>query len=246
MKYLLRLFLLLLFPCNLSTPVDAAIVRFDFAGEVTNVFDNDPGTNPDLIFGTPVTDGMSVTGFFYLDDAAAQTDGFVGLTGTAAQYDQNLIEGFQINLGGSIFESTGVYNTAVINDFTSAVGQTPLDAFVISDGVSTGFTDITGTEILVNGSPESGRIGIQFDDADATAFSSDSLPSTLNLSDFESITATIDGEEPFPGGAPFVYSVDFSINSITATAVPEPSTLAVLGIAGTSLMARSRSRRRRD
>ncbi|MCC9644400.1 PEP-CTERM sorting domain-containing protein [Rhodopirellula sp. JC740] len=200
-----------------------------------------------MIFGNLITDGMSVTGFFFLDDAAPQTDGFAGLTGSAAQYDQNVTQGFQINIGGSTFESTGVYNTAVINDFTSAVGQTPLDAFVVADGVSTGFADITGTEILVNGSPGSGRIGIQFDDADATAFSSDGLPTVLNLSDFESITATIDGEEPFPGGgAPFVYSVDFSVDTISVTAVPEPSMLAALGIAGTSLMARSRSRRRRD
>ena len=222
----------------------SAIVRYDFTGEITSAIDNDPPTTPAIIFGTEIAIGDAVTGFFEFDTAAAETASQPG----ASAYNQSPPLMFQIQVEGSVFRNDGVFATSVGNDLDFG-GGTIADAFAISDGVETNVPDLTGTMIVVDDILRDGRISLQFNDFDATAFISTALPSSLNLADFElsplslgvpGATGRIFGTEPSGQVNPFVYSAEFSIDSLTLTAVPEPTAMAFCGLAGICGLSRRR------
>ncbi len=96
----------------------------------------------------------------------------------------------------------------------------------------------------MDGAPEAARFDITFTDDDATAFSSAMLPTTLDLGSFELAEGTIRGTRPSGQANPLFYQVTFRIDTITATAVPEPSAATFLACCGTVAVVVFRRRRR--
>jgi len=220
---------------------NGALLQFDFTGTITTAFDNDPGSNPDTVFGAILDSGDPVVGFFTLDTNAAETDSADGLTGSASAYEHNLPFKISVEMGGVTFQSDGQFLASVVNDFTTMPGEDPFDIFGTSDGVEGSNPDITGVTVLVNDVVKDGRISLQFNDLSATAFDSTSLPTTLNLGDFDSSEGRFIGSEP--GG--LFYFATFSIDTIEASAVPEPSSAALAGVVALGLIA-VRHRRRKQ
>ncbi|MCC9602265.1 hypothetical protein LOC67_17055 [Stieleria sp. JC731] len=237
-------YLFSLFALTTGTCADAAIISYEFSGTVTSVFDNNFSDSQNLIFGTPVTVGDSVSGIFTYDDNAPLIGPIAVPSGSASQFTQIQPQSISVSIAGLQIGSLGDFTTVVADDVEFAPGA-PLDLFSIWDGEPQGFSPFTGTEIMANGEVETGGIGLSFQDTDGTAFGSSGLPAALNLGEFETAYGRIDGSEPFPGGgAPSLYSIDFSIDSISVTAIPEPS--CILPLAGlAAILCHSRRRRRR-
>ncbi|QDT07661.1 hypothetical protein K227x_60890 [Rubripirellula lacrimiformis] len=225
----------------LSSSADAAIVRFDFDGTVFRRFNNGLPDASD-IFGLSVTTGDAVSGSFTIDTAATVFGSLTGsVSGAAAGYTQTLPGGIRVELAGGTFTSDGDYATSIAHDFQDGTNPTAFEQFALSDGVSSGSQNITGDTILLNANPETARLGFTFQDNDFAAFSSTTLPTSLDLSLFEIASGAISGTRPSGQTNPFFYSVEFSIDSITATAVPEPSSMALLAsVAGVAMVLRRR------
>jgi len=209
----------------------AELVSFVFTGTVTAAFDNDINTDPDDIFGAVADVGDSLTGQFTIDTSApvsGSVPGFGG-QGTASAYNQNSASAkISVVIDGVAFESDGVFLASVANDYVPFSGTPPSDIFAIGDGVEPGGTDITGETILVDGSVETGRVSLQFNDDSFSAFSADSIPPTLNLADFNQIEGRVNGTNSAGVFGFLTYQVD----SLTVVAVPEPAAAMVLfGIA---------------
>lgn len=228
---------------TISSQANADLVQFNFTGTISAAFDNDPGSNPDTVFGAVVGVGDSVSGFFSYDTNAAETDSVTGLTGGGSSYHQNLPYKIHVEMDGVVFESDGLFDTTVLNDFTFASGQTPIDIFGTADGVEGSQADVTGVTMFVDGVAQDGRIGLQFNDDDATAFASTALPTAFNLSDFEFAEGRIVGTDS--GGIFHFATFNFTSLEAATASVPEPSSLSLLGMATLGLISFRRSRRRR-
>lgn len=228
-KMMVTAFAGLLFPLLIGNFATAAIVQFDFVGTVTNRFNNGL-PDPSDIFGLSVEMGDAVTGSFTIDTSVTPfltIDGAIG--GSAAGYMQMPPLGISVNLAGGVFSSDGNFSSATVNEFQNDAMFPPSEQFGVSDGVSSGTQDVSGDTILLDGSPETARLAITFTDFDLTAFSSTMLPTSLDLSQFEISEGTVSGTRPSGQANPFFYQAAFRIDSITATAIPEPSAIAFLG-----------------
>ena len=225
-----------------GTSANAEIVRFDFTGSVTNRFNNGL-PNPADIFGLTINVGNAVTGSFTIDTGASifgTANGAVG--GTGVGYTQIAPRDMRATLAGGLFTSNGDFASTILNDFQNSVNFPPADQFGLSDGVSDGVPNTTGLTILLNGNQETARMAFNFEDNQATAFNSTSLPTTLNLSVFETAQGTITGTRPSGNVNPFFYSVAFRMDTITATVVPEPASVALLWFACGGVMLNNRRR----
>jgi hypothetical protein len=206
----------------------AAIITFNYTGTVNNRFNNGL-PDPSDIFGLTVNVGDAVTGSFTLDTAAPLFGSLNGaLSGSAAGYTQSLPLNIRANLGGGLFTSEGDFASSIANDLQDNATFPVFEQLSISDGVSSGFQNITGDTILLNGNQETARFALTFTDNDATAFDSILLPTSLDLGEFEIAEGTISGTRPSGQANPLFYSATFSIDTLTVSAVPEPSTMAFL------------------
>ena len=88
--------------------------------------------------------------------------------------------------------------------------------------------DLSGTNFLANGSPVSnGTIGVQFIDTTASLYNSTLLPTSLDLADFDLVDGIISSFDD----AGFVSQISFSVDTLEASSVPEPSCLVLLMLA---------------
>jgi hypothetical protein len=230
-----------------GTAARAELVRFAFEGTVTNRFNNGLPDASD-IFGLSVNVGDAVHGSFTIDTAATVFGSAVGAAGgSAAGYTQVAPQDMQVFLAGGVFSSIGDFASSIANDYQDNPLFDPFEQFTVHDGVSSGSPNLTGDTILLDGSPETARMRLEFTDLDATAFDSTALPDSLNLADFEIAEGTISGTRPSGQFNPFFYQATFRVNSISSSvvAVPEPSMVAALCgvVAAVSLRNRRRHRR---
>lgn len=227
-------FSLLLFLHSGIEYVQADIFSFNFTGRVTET----SGTT----FGAVANVNDPLTGSFTIDTDAAVTNTLPGAggAGSTVVYNQTVAAAkFSVTVDGVVFESDGVLQTSVANDFAFFAGAPPIDFFVIGDGVETGLANTTGDTILVDGSQQLGRVSLQLSDDTASAFGSTSLPSSFALSDFDQIQGRINGTDSQGQFGSLTYQLD----SLTATAVPEPSASLLLAslVAALSVLRRRRS-----
>lgn len=221
----------------------AEVVRFDFDGTITNRFNNGLPDASD-IFGLTVNVGDAVSGYFTIDTSATQFGSFNGsVGGSAVGYTQSQPLEINVNLGSGVFTSDGDFASSIANDFQDNANSPPFEQFSVSDGVSSGTQNVSGETILLDGNQETARLSISFTDNEATAFNSTMLPTSLDLSMFEISEGTISGTRPSGQFNPFFYQAAFRIDSISAVAIPEPSSMAFVG--GVTVLVVSRRRRRR-
>ncbi len=235
---------LAMFVIGSSSKAKAELVRYDFTGTVTNAFDNNFADPNVLLYDTVVAVDDNITGYFFLNTSAtpyATIDGDVA--GSGAGYAQAVPQGFRFQINGSTLTNEGAYNAGIANDYVPVLGALPFESLAISDGEQDTWVSQQGTQINVDGNLEDGYMSLQFNDNDATAFSSTDLPSTIDLADFEIASGTVRGTRPTgTGGAPFSYSLDFTVETLSVTAIPEPGSLAVLS--GLGVIVSTRRRRR--
>lgn len=212
-----------------SSAADSATIRYDFDGTIVNRFNNGL-PDPSDIFGLTVEVGDSVSGSFTIDTDAPVFGSLNGsISGAAAGYTQSPPQTLSVDLAGGVFSSDGVFASSIANDFQDDLSFPPFEQFSVSDGVSSGSADVSGSTIQLNGGSETAQLSLTFTDNDTTAFNSVALPTSLTLADFEIAEGTISGTRPSGNINPFFYQATFQIDSITATAIPEPSTLWASG-----------------
>lgn len=183
----------------------AETVQFDFTG---TVFFTD-GT----LGGVDV--GTALTGRFSYDTSAEASSVF---DTTAAIYNLGAETTMSITLGDYNF--VGGYANVFVVD---GVGSNAYDSFAIGAGYPTFFQNgvpVADGLLAITLSSKVGNTGV---------LNSLSLPSTLDVSAFdETDTGFTYGEIRLGGNS--VNAVSFQVNKITATAVPEPGTAALMGL----------------
>lgn len=197
-----------------ANPSRAALISFDFTAE----FDS---ASLDLLgagYGTG-----DITGSVSYDTAAtdlrsSDDDGFYVPAPGAISFSGG-------GNSGAVANSTGIYDILVSND---RFGQDNLlfrgKSRLSGRGLASSSTLATGWFIT--------RITLSLIDPTGTAFSSDSLPATLNLSDFEvkrfgvNLTSTSSFTE-----AAAIYTLNtLSVSSDDPVSVPAPATLLLFGL----------------
>jgi len=226
----------LILVCSLASLGHAQVVRYDITGFVTFADDSASTTATSLVFGAQANAGSPVAGFFELDLSAPQTgsSNFGGLSGSVSTFDFNSPLNVVLNLGGIQFESDGTYVAAVANDLVDPYDGSAFDGFAVGDGLvdatSGTLTGLSGTTFLADGIPISnGTFALQFIDTTASLFNSTSLPTSLDLADFDLVDGLISS---FDDGASF-RQISFSIDTLEVASVPEPSGLVLLLMAAT-------------
>ena len=238
---ILRVFYLLLL-CGMSAIANAQILRYDFSGTVLSASATDPTATNQDIFGTITSPGDPYTGFFEVDLSAPSTVVIPGMVGgSAVGYDMSPSLRFQILLNGVTFENDGTFFVGVVNDFTDDSTIQPIDFLTVFDGVDpvVAGADFVGSTFLADGASQAGALNLGFINSTATAFSSTALPSNLSLSDFDFNTSNgfISGLDDNMNQI----GVNFTIDEISVTAVPEPG--SVCFVAATALGVLRRRRR---
>jgi hypothetical protein len=195
---------------------DATTLTFNFTGTVLS---ND--FNP---FGITDLTGTPVTGSFSYDSGTADTDADPT---TGLYLQQNLTFNFAFASGATV-TNDGDFIVLVFNDRPG-----------VGDGLQVG----SEHPALVNGVLESSAsAALLLADLTQTAFSTDALPTTLDLADFAFRRGSlVDADREGVG-------INFGINTLTAAAVPVPEagTLALLAGGLSPLIRRSaRSRVRK-
>lgn len=235
-----RVLCMLLF-CGLSATANAQILRYDFSGTVDAASAMDPTATSQNIFGAITSPGDAYTGFFEIDLGSPQDVVIPGtVSGSAIGYEINPPLRMQLLLNGVTFENDGTFLAGVTNDFSDDASFPAVDALSIFDGVDPLFPgeDFVGSTFLAGGVQQSGIFAITFSDESANAFSSSDLPSNLNLSDFGffgagGIISGLDDDMNQIG-------INFFIDSISVTAVPEPSSFCFVAVSAVVVLRRRR------
>lgn len=211
MKTLIKI--LLLNTLIISTPISAAIVKINFQAEITNIninkfvyTNNNFSQVGDIINGSFSYDtnaplnGPTITNFYYQqpDTATFGVDMNVGTVGVLKENGNGYSVSMTIN-----FQNSSLYNGA--------------HSFSMSSST------------LTDDWP--GGLGAQFNltliDTTGTAFSSNALPNSLNLSDFDYKSFTIND---WNSGTD-EWSIQTNLTQLSVAAVPVPSSI-VLFISG--------------
>jgi hypothetical protein len=231
------------------TDAVAIPVSYNFTtGMATSAIDTDPsgatagGLNADLL---AILAGLTVTGSFVYDSDSAVTTVVHDSTGTQTQYlyDSALTNlvgtvggfGFSDPAGRIQLSDDGILlptpTGPVMRDLLQlSGGSTDLIGFTID---SLGLTLRNARLFWIEGNP-SGLAGESVPDILTSYELPALLPSTLGLFGF-----TLGS----PDGSPRFSNVTFSSLSVTPVSVPEPSTLALLGLGGLLLFG---ARQRRE
>jgi hypothetical protein len=192
----------------LASPAAAATITVSFSGTIDFV--------PSQIASGPFEAGDPVSGSFQIDSATPDGD---------AEPTEGSYEGAVSNLSFEIGGYSGAGAGENELHMRDGEGFVVDNFFVQSDF---GGPDVAGFppfHFLVN-----------LGDTDNTVFTSDAIPASLDLAEFEIasvILGFLDGNS--------VYNVDASITSLTYT-VPEPASFALLALGASALTARRRRR----
>ncbi|MEM8913432.1 MAG: hypothetical protein AAGC97_16820 [Planctomycetota bacterium] len=207
---------------SFRSSASAGVIRFDFVGTVA-ALDNNAAAGSTL-FGVPVGLGDSLEGSFHIDMAVAPyATGTGAISGDLAGYRYDAADGFEIQLNTGVFQSEGIVNAFVADDWVFSPTIPASDFFGLDDGASGTFDSGSGSQILVNGASASGYMSVILEDRDADQFGSSALPIALDRSLFERAEGQITGTELSDTGELLTYVTVFTIDAMTATAVPEPS-----------------------
>lgn len=200
----------------------AALVSYNFSGTVTEVDDSiAPLAN---VGGITVGDAFTGSFQFETNDAGPDLNagnpniGVYSLAGSATSFMTLTIDGLTFVAGpGSVQVHNNVLSAlSPVSDALFYAGG-PLD--VLPAGWS--FSPPAGS-----------NVGIAFIDPTGTAFASDALPTTFDPSDwFASELFLSFTNVTFPGGSDSNVDVTGAVN-LTPAAVPEPSSLMLLGLIG--------------
>ena len=190
----------------------ADLVEFTFNGSVTSVFDLDqaPSTHP--LQSAAAGDAFSLTYVFESSTADTNAAADTGSYGGA-------IQSASVSVGSNVFEYDFLSNGLIV------VGNNllgPTDRY----GASVSGSDANGNSLFTD---------LLLTDSTATVFSTDALPLTLDVSDFNIRSGSL--ELPFAsttaGGEDFA-EIRFRVNSATVSVVPLPGA-ALLGLVGLAL-----------
>jgi hypothetical protein len=171
------------------------------------------------------TDGDLASGFFQIESTTADTvpaNPDVGFYPGPTSWSFTFGSYTATSAGGTAQDYVRIDNDLVLG--------------ITIDLYSAEAFDVSGAAI---GSFEPTRLGFSLNDANTTAFSSDALPTSLDLADFsQGGRASIRFDDPVSMTSATVTVV------LTSVTVPEPGALALLGLAGLGLAA-ARARRSR-
>jgi hypothetical protein len=188
----------------LVSPAGAATITVGFTGTITFV--------PMQIASGPFEVGDPITGSFQIDSATPDGEA----APTEGSYE-GAVSNLSFSFGG--YSGTGAGENELHMRDGSGV---QVDNFFVQSEV--GGSDVAGFPAF--------HFLFDLGDTANTVFSSDGIPASLDLADFEIrnlILGFIDGNS--------VYNVSGTISSLTYD-VPEPGALALLGLAGLALAAR--------
>jgi hypothetical protein len=207
MKKLILPFAMFITILYLPMPIHAAIISYGFSGSVTQVTDPD-----NLLSGisiAPIT--STFTGTFRYDDSQSST---VDFGSTAKGYPgvevTVQVDGTYNFIGNDPFVQIG--NNGGFGDHFSIADRDPDTVFDINVG------DFQQLQVFLS-------------DSSATVFHDLSLPSTLDLSDFDGRKLLLRGGiyGALPGSLDSQYIIDGVITSLNPLAVPVPGAVWLFG-----------------
>jgi len=190
----------------------ADLVEFTFNGSVTQVLNLNlaPLTHP--LQSAAVGDSLTLT--YVFESSTADGNG----AANTGSYN-NAIQSASVSVGSNLFDYDFLSSGLILveNDLSG-----PIDRYR---------ADLFGSD--ANGNSLSTFLTLA--DSTATVFSSDALPLTLDLSDFDSQFGQL--ELPFAGSTAAVSvspEIRFQVDSLTVSVVPLPGA-ALLGLVGLAL-----------
>jgi hypothetical protein len=217
----MRLARLVLIAVALFLPAvaQAQIVSFDFQARVTTTSGSPYGLSPSF--------NDLITGSFSFDMSSP-----IFLSGsTFAVYSQTTPSSFSMVLNGVTIETS---------TFGVMVEDGSSDGFQVSGGFGSG---MPGSEFSVGGIAEPDALAyFVILDTTGGVYSGTGLPGSFTLSDFDVLDQSLFLEN-IPGGGGFF---NFEIFEVTPSAVPEPSTYALLGLAAVAGLWYRRSKARTE